>query len=601
MKLPEPPPLEEAGRRSRHLLKKWLLPLRRRLSNDQFLLLCAIIIGFIAGLAAMILKLYVFQVQKLVLRLKGGSPSIILRFLIPVAGLLACTWIIRRFFQKEFLKGSDQIVLSIAQRRSFLPFSQTYSHLITSGITIGCGGSTGVESPLVSTGAAIGSNLAGFFNLPYRDRTLLLGCGVSSVIAAAFSAPVAGVLFVLEVIMPAVSLTRIMPLILSAAAGALFSTVFLGREILLSFPGLGDFAVRNLPFYVVLGLLTGLMARWYAVCFRLTSKFFDPIPGPYHKAVVAGLLLGLITLILPPLYGEGYETLKALTSWFPDRMLKGSILSTQLRQPQWFPLVIAVILGLKGFLTSITLAGGGVGGNFAPSLFIGGFTGYLSTLIASAAGIQLPVTHFVLAGMAGSLSGVFYAPLTALFLIAEITGGYGLMIPLMVVSSVSFFTARSFDPLSMEMRKLARQEKLLTHSADTYVSSRIYAHELLVTNHLIFAENITVVNAMQKIGSASPHHWLLIVDLEGRLVGLLNLVTLLESAQKSDFHSLSVGRLPLLRLPTLSPDTRGNELLQYFDTHECNVLPIVNQQQQPMGLVHERHLLRRYRELTLES
>lgn len=599
MKLPEPPPFEEAGRRSRHQLKKWLLPLRRRLSNDQFLLLCAVSIGVIAGLAALVLKLYVFQVQKLVLRLAGGSPSIILRFLIPVIGLLACTWIIRRFFKNQFLKGSDQIVLAIAQRRSFLPFSQTYSHLITSGITIGCGGSTGVESPLVSTGAAIGSNVAGFFNLPYRDRTLLLGCGVSAVIAAAFSAPVAGVLFVLEVLLPAASLSRIMPLILSAAAGALFSTVFLGREILLNFPNLGEFAVRNLPFYVALGLMTGLMARWYSISFRLTNRLFEYVPGPYQKAVLGGLMLGLITLILPPLYGEGYETLKALTSWSPDRMLRGSVFGNLLRQPIWFPAVVALILLLKGFLTAITLAGGGVGGNFAPSLFIGGLTGYLATLLAAAIGIQLPVTHFVLAGMAGSLSGIFYAPLTALFLIAEITGGYELMIPLMVVSSISFFTARSFDPLSMEMRKLARQEKLLTHTPDTFVSSRISAQELLYQQPLIFPEHLTLTEAVMQ-SLKNDVDWMMVVDGSGKWLGLLSKVSLLQSRLNPDLAELSIGRLPLLRIPAVQLETRGNELLKYFDLHESQVLPVVDKDQKPVGLVFEQDLLRRYREVTLE-
>lgn len=600
MKLPEPPPLEEAGRRSRHQLKKWLLPLRRRLSNDQFLLLCAVSIGIIAGFAAMLLKLYVFQVQKLVLRLAGGSPSIVLRFLIPVAGLLTCTWIIRKFFKHQFLRGSDQIVLAIAQRRSFLPFSQTYSHLITSGITIGCGGSTGVESPLVSTGAAIGSNVAGFFNLPYRDRTLLLGCGVSAVIAAAFSAPVAGVLFVLEVLLPAASLSRIMPLILSAAAGALFSTVFLGREILLSFPNLGDFAVRNLPFYVGLGLMTGLMARWYAISFRLTNRLFDQIPGAYTKAIFGGFILGFVTLILPPLYGEGYETLKALTSWSPGSMLKGSVFSSYLRQPLLFPAVIGIILLLKGFLTSITLAGGGVGGNFAPSLFIGGFTGYMSTLIASTLGFQLPVTHFVLAGMAGSLSGVFYAPLTALFLIAEITGGYELMIPLMVVSSISYFTARSFDPLSMEMRKLARQEKLLAHTPDTYVSSRISAQELILHQPLILPEALPLNRAAILSLKQVETDWIILVDASGKWIGLLSKISLLENRLKPDLAELPIGRLPILRIPAVTETTRGNELLDYFDRHESPVLPVVDEEQRPIGLVFEQDLLRRYRELTLE-
>ncbi|MBK7883358.1 MAG: chloride channel protein [Chitinophagaceae bacterium] len=398
-----------------------------------------------------------------------------------------------------------------------------YSHVITSGITVGTGGSAGLESPIVATSAAIGSNFAQTYHLNYRDRTLMLACGVAGGIAAAFNAPITGVLFVLEVLLLDVSIGSFIPLIIAAASGALLSKIILKEGILLSFGLQSPFNYNNVPFYILLGILAGFVSLYYAKIFVRLEHRMLKIKSIYKRAITGGLLLSLLILIFPTLFGEGYESIKSLANMQPEKIFSNSILHTVFENKVAILLGVTIIMLLKVVATALTLGSGGNGGNFAPSLFVGAYLGFSYSSVLQLLGFtKVPSSNYTIVAMAGILSGVFYAPLTAIFLIAEITGGYELMIPLMIVSAISYAIVKSFQPLSMEMKRLAHSNKINTHDMDKFLLSKLELTELIENDYAIIKPEYSLQKLITIIKNSGKHTFP-VVDNDDQLVGVIEL------------------------------------------------------------------------------
>lgn len=460
------------------MFKKQLLKLRsllilgqEKLSPKQFIFLSSVLVGITAAFAVILLKAFAHSVFSFATYINGMLKLGFINSILPVIGILLTVLVVRKVLGGQIEKGTSQILYAVARKGSIIPKKQMYAQVITSSLTVGLGGSAGLESPIVVTGAAFGSNYAQQFGLSYQDRTLLIGCGVAAGIAAAFNAPIAGVLFAIEVLLVDVTIAAFTPIMIAAATGTLVSTIVLNENILLSFKQKQTFDYHNIPFYVLLGLFTGVIAVYYSRKFLKTEHFFAGLKyGAYKKALAGSLVLGLLIFIFPSLFGEGYESIKTLADSNPGELLENTLFADYSGN-SWVLLgFVGLSMMLKAFASGITLGSGGNGGNFAPSLFLGSYAGYFFSKLLNLTGLtDLPVSNFAMVGMAGILSGLFHAPLTAIFLIAEITGGYDLIIPLMIVASISFAISKRFEKHSLDVKGLVKSGNVFTSNKDTNI------------------------------------------------------------------------------------------------------------------------------------
>ncbi len=456
------------------------------MTPKQFIFFSSVLIGISCSLAVIVLKTFAHSVFSFATYINGILKLSFINSILPIVGILLTVFIVKRVLNGSIEKGTSQILYAVAKKASIIPKKQMYAQIVTSSLTVGLGGSAGLESPIVITGAAFGSNFAQNYKLPYKDRTLLIGCGVAAGIAAAFNAPIAGVLFAIEVLLVDVSISAFTPIMISAATGALVSAILLDESILLSFKQQETFNYHNIPFYVLLGLLTGFIAVYYARNFQKVEHYFSKLKiGPYKKALIGSSLLALLIFIFPTLFGEGYESIKTLSENDPGQLLDNTLFAN-FRNNQWVLLLfVGCTMMVKVFASGLTIGSGGNGGNFAPSLFLGSYLGYFFSKFISLIGLsKLPISNFTMVGMAGILSGLFHAPLTAIFLIAEITGGYSLMIPLMIVSSISFAISKRFEKYSLDVKGLAKKGHVFTSNKDSNILSTLDIDTIIQTDYL---------------------------------------------------------------------------------------------------------------------
>ena len=494
-----------------------------KITQKQFIFLSAVLVGISAAFAVIVLKTFahwVFMFATYVSRiLKFGF----LNSLLPIIGILLTVFVIKRFLGGTIQKGTSQILYVVAKKASIIPRKQMYAQIVTSSLTVGLGGSAGLESPIVITGAAFGSNYAQKYKLIYKDRTLLIGCGVAAGIAAAFNAPIAGVLFAIEVLLVDVSISAFTPIMIAAATGALVSVIVLDETILLSFRQQQVFNYHNIPFYVLLGVFTGFIAVYYSRNFQRAEHFFGRLKlRPYKKALFGSSILAILIFIFPTLFGEGYESIKILSENDPGQLLEDTLFSS-FRNNSWALLLfVGCTMMIKAFATGITLGSGGNGGNFAPSLFLGSYVGFFFSKFLNLTGFtKLPISNFTMVGMAGILSGLFHAPLTGIFLIAEITGGYNLMIPLMIVSSISFAISKRFEKHSLDVKNLAKKGHAFTSNKDTNILSTLDTNSIIQTDYLTVTPNENLEKLVDLI-SHSNQVIFAVVDAENHLLGIVH-------------------------------------------------------------------------------
>lgn len=575
--------------------------LKEKLSPRQFFILSSIAVGLCSGAAAILLKSFVHSIERLVNFYSTTYEEFFLFALFPLIGITLTVVTVRYFLRKRLKKGSAEIVYAIAKNSSVLPASQTYSHIITSALTVGFGGSVGLESPMVSTGSAIGSNYGRIYKLSYKERTILLACGAAAGIAAAFNSPIAGVLFAIEVLLTDVSAAAFIPLIISAASGALLSKIVLKEGITLSFSLQQPFNYHNMPFYIILGIVCGLISLYYARAFTRIEERIAQVKNEWLRVAIGGLSLFALIIVFPPLFGEGYESIKALSDLKTNEVVRTSVLYEFLQNDVNLLIFLTALIFCKTIASAITIGSGGNGGNFGPSLFVGAYVGFVFSRLVNLSGLSfLPVSNFMLVAMAGILSGVFYAPLTAIFLIAEITGGYELMIPLMIVSALSMVVAHYFEPQSMEAKRLASKLNVSIENRDTFILSKLDLAELIETNFSTIRREENL-RTLIKVISTSTRNTYPVIDEKRDLVGIIqldNIRGIIFTAEKPD--EMPIEKLMTPPAAVIKVNENLHDVLRKFDETGLWNLPVVHNGQY-MGFVSKSSVLTKYRAELLRS
>jgi CIC family chloride channel protein len=568
--------------------------LRTKVTKVQYIILTATLTGFVSGVMAVLLKSFVHWVEGIVQHFSGKE---YLFLLCPAAGLLLTTWIIQRFFRGHIEKGIAMVLHSIARKSAFIPSRNNYIHFLTSALTVGSGGSAGLESPIVATGSSLGSTVARLGLLSYSERTLMIACGAAAGIAAVYDAPIAGVMFAVEVLLAETMVSYFVPLIIAAVMGVLCSKIYLGQSNLFNFVLKQDFNYNNVPFYVLMGIGAGFLSLYYAKAFRgVDGRFHHWTSSPYAKAVTGGLMLAAFFLLFAPLYGEGYESVRMLADGTPQHILPGAGWLHRI-QPDLLLLVFTgCILMLKPITAAITIGAGGNGGNFAPSVFVGAYWGFFFSRLGNATGwLHLPESNFTLVGMAGVLSGVMYCPLTAIFLIAEITNGYGLIIPLMIVSSIAYFIVKTFEPYYMETKQLALSGQIFTHRRERNILSSLSLDALTQRDHTVLHPNDAFRDLVRLIQQEDKNVFA-VVDQAHRLAGIIELGDIKSMLFQPELYDKTPVK-DILKQPKeiLATDTPMTEVMRQFDRTHAAYLPVIDDERRFLGFVSKSHLFEQYR------
>jgi CIC family chloride channel protein len=557
-------------------VERWLKWLQYHLSKKQFILIASILVGLSAGLAAVVLKTFVHYIF-LIATYDKLSDFRFLYLVLPGIGLLFTVLVIKYGLKNKLTKGLPQVHAAIAKKNSSMPDHLMYDQVLTSSVTVGFGGSTGLEAPIVVTGAAIGSNFARKYRLSIKDRTLLLACGVAGGIGAAFNAPITGVLFALEVLLLDISITAFIPLIIAAATGALVTKVILHDGILLTFSLKENFDYTNVPFYTLLGLLAGIASVYHMRTFLKVENLMQRLKaGVYTKILIGGVLLASLIYIFPSLFGEGYQSIKILADQDPSSLMDNSLFE-KFKQYPWVVLTFtAIVMLAKPFATALTLGSGGNGGNFAPSLFVGAYLGYSFSAALNLTGyFHLPVNNFTIVGMAGILAGIYHAPLTAIFLIAEITGGYTLMIPLMLVASISYAVSKYFEPFAMDIKRSAKRGEALTQDRDKNILFALKTDEFIESDYPTLFPEDQLENLIE-ILALSSRTVFPVINKRKELLGLIWLDNVRGVMFKPElYQEITIGELMTACKQTISPQDRMEDVMRIFEDTEQLILPIV--------------------------
>ena len=562
----------------------------------QLIMLVATLVGFASGLVAVLLKTLVHHLQHWIKEIPVSRFSYLL---FPAIGLVITVFIIRHFFGGHIEKGIAMVLKAIARKSSFIPLNHTYLHVITSSITVGLGGSVGLEAPIVATGSAVGSNLSRISDLNYQERTLLIACGAAAGISAVFNAPIAGVIFAIEVLLAETIVSYFIPLIISSVVGALCSKIILQESSLFNFTLKQNFNYNYVPYYILLGILAGFVSLYYARLFKRTeNRIHNWKTNAYIKAIIGGLILLGINFLLPPLFGEGYDSVKLVANDTFNTFADNTNLFSKLGENWGIIAFTALIVLFKPIAAGITIGSGGNGGNFAPSLFAGSYLGFFfSKLLNTIPWIKIPVGNFSLVGMAGVLSGVMYCPLTAIFLIAEITNGYELFIPLMIVSSISFFFVKSYEPFSMETKKLAQDGQIFTHKREKNILTSITIEDMLQDTY----ESISIDKKLKdliEVIKRSEKNIFAVHDSRERFTGIIELNDIKQKLFLPDqFDKISIKSLMKKPAAILFLEQDMHTAMEKFDTTLSWYLPVLDINKKFLGFISKSKLFNKYREI----
>ncbi len=587
--------LEKA--RSYEMILHWL---KSRLTRNQFLMLSGILVGCSAGLAGVVLKTIVHHIHYFITHKVYFGYQIMFYVVFPFLGIIITVLVVMTFFRGKERKGTSAILYDIAQNSSIVESVKMYSQMVQSAITVGLGGSVGLESPIAVTGSAIGSNYAQTYRLTYKERTLLLAAGAAAGISSAFNAPITGVMFAFEVLLTGVVFTDFIPLVVASVCGSLLSRILLQEDVLFRFYTRDAFDYHNTPYYIILGVCTGFYARYFIVVLKKVEIYMEKIKvSKIKKAMIGGSVLSLLCVLFPPLYGEGYDTIKAFTMGKTHFVIQNSFFKYFDVNELIIIVFVLFIVLLKAFATAFTLAGGGNGGNFAPSLFSGGTLGYLFAIVCQQIGFEnVPVTNLVLVGMAGAMSGVLYAPLTAIFLIAESSLGYDLFIPLMVVSVISFLIVKRFSPISPELKSLAEDGKIFTSKHDENILYQLKTIDFIDTNSDCINENSSLKDLFEHI-KTSHKNIFSIVDGSKELRGVLTLDDIRpflfdESEENENRKITKIMKAPIA---VIDPNDNLVDILQLFDNTGTWYLPAVDKNNVFLGFISKSSILMSYRDM----
>jgi chloride channel protein, CIC family len=580
------------------MLNRFLDWRSRKIPDRQFIGIAAGIAGFAAGLAAVILKNTVYFIRMFIVEgIIATYPFLF--FLFPVVGIALAILFIRYVVRKKVKHGIPNILYSIAQTEGKIDPHNIYSSVVTSALTVGFGGSVGLEGPTVSTGAAIGSNIGRLLRMNQKQVSLLIACACAGAIASIFKAPIAAIIFAVEVIMIDLTMASIIPLLIASVSGALTSYLLLGSGYLYSFRLTEEFVIGDLPWLMLLGVFCGLLSTYFTRVYIYINSSFKKIKKQWSKLVTGGLLLGLLILLIPSFYGEGYEVINSCLRGDFSYIYHNSLFAQFQDDTSITLILLAAIVLLKVFATGFTFGSGGVGGVFAPALFIGANVGVLFSKVTQLLGIQLNTSNFALIAMAGMMAGVLHAPLTAIFMIAEITGGYGLFLPLMIVSTIAYITTRYSVKNSIYTYQLAQRGQLLTHDKDSNMLKMMHVSDLIETNFNIIHPEQSL-GEFVKVVAKSERNVFPVTDHGGNYLGIIFINDVREIIfQTEKYHSVYVKDLMFMPKEQVSPEDSMETVAAMFQESSNYNLPVVYHGKY-LGFVSRANVFSAYRKLLKE-
>ena len=570
------------------------------ITNRQFTLILSFAVGFLAAVAASLLHLLIKQIQNLLAMGFSVDRFNWLYLIYPVVGIFITSLFVRYVVRDNISHGITRILYAISSKRSQLKAHNCWSSVIASAITIGCGGSVGAEAPIVLTGSAIGSNLGKLFKMDNKTLMLLVGCGAAAAIAGIFKAPIAGLVFTLEVLMIDLTMASLLPILIASVTAACFTYIFSSGGALFDFHVYGTWTLSRVPAYILLGVTGGFISLYFMRAMTACEGVFSKLKErPYAKLILGGLMLSTLIALFPVLYGEGYHSINILLNgtteadW--DKILNNSLFYGH---SNLLVLYVALVVLTKVFANG----GGGCGGTFAPSLFIGAYGGFLFARLWNMynIGVYVPEKHFVLLGMAAVMAGVMHAPLTGMFLIAEITGGYQLLLPLMIVSICAYLTIIIFEPHSIYGMRLAREGKLLTHHTDRSILTLMSIDSVIDKSYTHVPEDMELGTLVHAI-SRSHNTILPVIDQGGKFLGEIDMSKLRHIIFRTElYHHFKVRQLMSQPPCVLSVNDPMEEVMKRFDSTDAGMLPVLETDGTLRGYVSRSHLYSTYRKMVAD-
>ena len=570
------------------------------LTHRQFILLLCGLVGVATGFAALAMRSLTHFIEEVLV----GN---IIRYInygfyviFPAVGFLLVYWVKKYIIRKEVSHGIPSILYAVAKQKGIMKRFQAYGSILTAPITIGFGGSVGLEGPMVVTGAGISSQLARLFHINQSDRMLLLACACAAALAAIFKVPLAGILFAIEVFGLDLTLSSLLPLFVASLSGVLTSYIFFGNAALLPIYVGDSFLMHNIPFYLLLGVVGGFMSAYFTFVYEGVNRFFSKFSSAYLRIVIGGAILGLLVFVMPPLYGEGHEVINHLKAGHPELSISSNIFGWNLENPWVVILLLGGLVLFKVVATSVTFGAGGVGGIFSPMLFMGGVMGNCFARIINQIDIlpyKLPLANFTLIGMTALMTGVLHAPLTAIFLIAEVTGGYSLFVPAMVTAVVSFSIAKYFNKYSIYTMELGRKGELVNQDKDQAILTLMDMESVIETNFVPVYTDMTLKGVVYEAVRESSRNIFPVLDREK---GSLEGVILLDDIRHLIFEKELYDKVSVLEMMQPPPDLiqmgqdTMNQVMDKFQNTAAWNLPVVKNGKY-IGFISKSKLLTVYR------
>jgi len=575
---------------------------KRAINIDQVNLvyLLSFIVGLLSALAAAILKYAIHYTHTILTRGITSESGSYLYLAYPITGMLLTLLFVRFIIKDNISHGISRILYAISKKRSYLKAHNVWSSVVASTLTIGFGGSVGAEAPVVLTGSSIGSVIGRFFKLNYKNITLLVGCGAAGAISGIFKAPIAGILFTLEILMLDLTISSVVPLLISSVTAATVAYFLMGDRVLFTFDIVEAFNISNIPWYILLGVISGMVSLYFSKMTLFLESNYNKVSNVYLRLVIGGVVLGGLIYLFPPFYGEGYDSIMSLLQGNADAVFSSNVFGGFSDKLLVMVLFMLGLILLKVVASSSTNGAGGVGGIFAPTLFIGGINGFfVAGMLRKLINVDIPDNRFVLVGMAGMMAGVMHAPLTSIFLIAEITGGYNLLIPLIITSTVAYITMRSFEKHSIYHVQLAERGELITHDKDKAVMT-IMDWKKEIETDLYKIKTTDTLGDLIRIISKSKRNIFPVVDDYNILEGVVSLDDVREIMFQHELYSTTYVK-DLMSIPPSYIDKKENieKVMEEFRKTGAWNLPVLDNGYY-VGFISKSRIYATYRELLIE-
>lgn len=580
--------------------KPWYLKMiawrEKNIKQRNFILILSFFVGIFASLAAFILKSAIHLIQNLLTHSFNPDEVNFWYLVFPFIGITLSFLFVRFVVKDDISHGVTRILYAISQRKSIIKLHNTWTSIVSSAVTIGFGGSVGAEAPIVFTGSAIGSNLGKFFKLDQKTMLLLIGCGAAGAIGGIFKAPIAGLVFTLEVLMLDMTMTSVVPLLISSVTATSLTYFLTGSSFMFQFTSYEPFSVARIPQLIALGVICGFVSLYFTRGMNFLEVSFRKVQSPVIKLLIGGIALGVLIFVFPPLYGEGYNTIEALLNGNSSNVLQTSFFQ-HLGGSIWVLVVYLVLIVIfKIFASTATTSPGGVGGIFAPSLFVGCISGFVVATIMGQVGIAAPTSNFALAGMSGVMSGVMHAPLTGIFLIAELTGSYNLFMTLMIVSTISYMTIILFEPHSLYAMRLAQKGELITHHKDRAVLTLLRMENVIETDLSVVSPQMNLGELVKIISKSSRNVFPVVDPHSKKFLGIVLLDEVRNIMFRPDLYERFTVRQLMISPPaTIGVDLPMEKVMQIFEDTGAWNLPVVDVEKRYLGFVSKSKIFNSYR------